>query len=408
MRILMVSEDVPFPSMGGLAKHALNLSRALVRAGHQVDFLGNDQHPIDSAGDEGVFGGRFFGELKDTAGWKETTLGAFIPQRRSWLAKRFAKTILRYAPRYDVIHYHGHAPNVGYYIPEGINFIQTRHDQGSDCFLHIRFRNGKICQATAPSECAMCISQQPNAFQRTVSRIAVDRYRKEVAESFTRHKTVFVSNLLQSNCARTLGPHSWGTTVHNFVDLDRIKRARESALQTQYDKNGTINVFIAGKLYAPKGIEPFLEAFSSFAPANIQVTLAGEGEDEARLRKQFEGEQIHFLGWCSPERTLQMAAASDAVVVPSVCEESCATTVLEGIFLGKPTFALALGGTPELEIYASPGQLRLHPDMQSLVRDLVSLPPGISYTPKQDGSGGADHAAQQLLRLYQQLSTYHE
>ena len=35
----------------------------LVKAEHEVDLLGGDQHPIEVAGEEGQFGGRFFGEL---------------------------------------------------------------------------------------------------------------------------------------------------------------------------------------------------------------------------------------------------------------------------------------------------------------------------------------------------------
>jgi glycogen(starch) synthase len=89
------------------------------------------------------------------------------------------------------------------------------------------------------------------------------------------------------------------------------------------------------------------------------------------------------------------------VVVPSILEESCPTTVLEGLLLGKPTFALALGGTPELDIYAaSPDQLRLHADMRSLVTDLVTFETRASYGVVPDGLGGADHAVRQLLHIY--------
>ena len=47
MRILLVSEDVPFAHMGGLAKHALALGRALGLNGHQVDFMGNADQPFE-------------------------------------------------------------------------------------------------------------------------------------------------------------------------------------------------------------------------------------------------------------------------------------------------------------------------------------------------------------------------
>lgn len=400
MRILIVSEDIPYPNMGGLAKHALTLARAFVRAGHQVDVLGGDQHPIEVCGDEGKFGGRFFGELNGQhAGWKEISFGVFMPPKRPSIARHFARIILRHAPNYDVIHYHGHIPNVGRYLPDHINFVQTRHDQGSDCFRHTRFRDGRICNAIDPAACASCITAAPNALQRAVSRAAVVRFRREVAESFSKHKTIFVSDMLHRNLQRTLGPGPWGTTVHNFADRAELEKMRKAAALMPRPEG--FQVFIAAKLNPTKGVEPFLRALAPRIPPHMKLSIAGDGPDELRLRKEFESDQIRFLGWCSPEKTLSLAASSHAVIVPSVWEEPCATTVLEGLFLGKATFALRLGGTPELVAYAaSPEQLRLHGDIDSLVTDLISFDPGITFGFAPEGLGSADLAAQELLKIY--------
>ena len=400
MRILIVSEDIPYPSMGGLAKHALNLARALIRAGHQVDILGGDQHPIDVSGEEGDFGGRFFGELNGQfAGWKEIQLGMFMPPRRTWLARHFARIILRHAPGYEVIHYHGHVPNVARYIPADVNFVQTRHDQGSDCLIDIRFRNGEVCEATDPAVCATCRTPNPNVLQRAMSKASVVRFRSEVAQSFRRHKTVFVSEMLRRNFSRTLGSHPWGAVVHNFVDTGRLSNALQSVKPAP--ASDEFHVFIAGKLYPAKGVEPFLRTLVPQLRPNMHVTVAGDGPDEARLRAEFENNQIHFLGWCTSEKTLEMAATANAIVVPSVWEEPCATTTFEGLLLGKPTFALARGGTPELKIYAaSVEQLRLHATMELLVQDLISLDPRTAYTPPGNGTGGAEHVVRELLEIY--------
>lgn len=400
MRILIVSEDIPYPNMGGLAKHALNLARALTRAGHEVDLLGNDEHPLDVCGDEGRFGGRFFGELNGQhAGWKEYTFGMYMPYKRSFIARRLAAIILRHAPRYDVVHYHGHLPNLGRYLPSHVNFVQTRHDQGSDCFLHTRFHGGRICASTDPAECANCVTKHPNPAQRAVSKIAVLQFRKEVADSFRKHKTVFVSEMLANNVRRSLGAGDWGTTVHNFVDRAALEKLREAARLLPPAEG--VHVFIAAKLYPAKGVRQFLQALAPRLPAHMRVTVAGDGPEEPLLRAEFSGSQIQFLGWCAPDRALKLAATASAVVVPSVWEEPCATTVLEGLFLGKPTFALRRGGTPELMRYAAaPGQLRLHEDMQSLVADLVSFDASTSFGFAPEGVGGADQAAEQLIQIY--------
>lgn len=400
MRILLVSEDIPYPNMGGLAKHVLNLARALVRAGHKVDLLGHDEHPIDVCGAEGRFGGGFIGELNGQhAGWKEIGFGMFMPPKRTSIARHFARIILRHAPNYDVIHYHGHIPNVARYIPQHINFVQTRHDQGSDCFRHTRFNEGKVCDSLDPADCARCITDRPNSVQKMVSANAVVRFRNEVAESFRKHKTVFVSNMLVRNFSRSMGAGPWGATVHNFADRAELEKIRKAAALLPPSPH--FQVFIAAKLYPAKGVEQFLRALAPNMRGDMRVTVAGDGPDQARLRAEFEGSQIQFLGWCAPEKTLQLAAAADAVIVPSVWEEPCATTVLEGLFLGKPTFALARGGTPELTVYASePGQLRLHEDMRGLVADLVAFTRRGGYGYATAGLGCVDSAAHQLLDIY--------
>lgn len=400
MRVLLVSEDIPYPSMGGLAKHVLNLARALVRAGHQVDLIGNAEHPISVCGDEGQFGGRFFGELKGhNAGWKEGRLGMYLPPKRTVIAKRFAATIMRHAADYDVVHYHGHFPNVASFLPPDLNFVQTRHDQGSDCFQHTRFKDGRVCESTSPADCAHCIAASPNLLQRAVSQTAVVRFRRQVAESFSRHKTVFVSDMLLNNLKRTLGDRSWGTTVHNFTDRDGLEKIRNAGALLP-PRNG-LHVFIAAKLYPAKGVEHFLRTVTPRMPEHMQITIAGDGPDEARLRQAFEGSQVHFLGWCSPEKTIKLAAGASAIVVPSVWEEPCATTVLEGLFLGKATFALRRGGTPELAVYAEPEQLRLHTTMEGLVDDLVAYDHRTRFGFAADGLGSADRAAVRLMQIYQ-------
>lgn len=400
MRILLVSEDIPYANMGGLAKHVLNLARALVRAGHQVDLLGHDKNPIEISGDEGRFGGRFIGELNGHhAGWKEVSFGMFMPSKRRSIARHFARIILRHAPGYDVIHYHGHLPNVARYIPDDVNFVQTRHDQGSDCFRHTRFNNGAICESTNPVDCASCASLKPNRLQRTVSAAAVVQFRREVADSFRRHKTVFVSEMLSRNFSRTMGAGPWGVTVHNFADRTQLEKLRASA--ALLPPSPLFHIFVAAKLYPAKGVEPFLRALAPRLRSDMRVTVAGDGPDEARLRAEFDGSQMQFLGWCASDRTLKLAAAANAIVVPSVWEEPCATTVLEGLLLGKPTFALARGGTPELTAYAAEtGQLRLHADMNALVDDLVSFERRAGYEYAPPGLGCADHAAQRLLDIY--------
>jgi len=402
MRILLVSEDIPYPSMGGLAKHVLTLAKALVKAGHSVDLLGGDQHPIEVAGEEGQFGGRFFGELHGhLAGWKESKIGMYLPSKRPWIARKMAQCVMKHVADYDIIHYHGHFPNIAKYIPLHINFVQTRHDQGSDCLKHTRFRNGEICNQLNPADCAGCIAKQPNALQRTISASAVSRYREDVAEAFQRHKTIFVSEKLRQNFARIAGAGEWGFVVHNFVDLEMINAALQANPTSSKADKHKLKLFVAGKLYHPKGIGMLLQKMVPIMSEHFYLSIAGDGPDKVALRQQFESDQVTFLGWCDYQTVLNYAASSDVIIVPSILEEAFGATTLEGLLLGKPTFALDRGATPELHMYQNfQGQLHLHPDIESLVAELVYFKPQLQSLPISDGRGGVNSTLQHLLEIY--------
>ena len=397
----MVSEDLPATGMGGLARHVLALARALTEAGHQVDLMGNDDVSISDAGEEFDISGHFIPALHGQfTGWKELTLGCFVPYKRSVIARRFAQAVLRRAGHYDVIHYHGHLPNIAYFIPSNINFIQTRHDQGSDCLIHTRFTRGQICRATEPSACARCRSEQPTRWQRVLSTIAVEQFRKQVSAGFRRHKTVFVSDFLRRNLSRSFGPGPWGVTVPNFVDGARLRASRSSA--DHIINHQRLHVFIAAKLYPAKGVAQFLYALSLLPTKQQQrfdIAIAGDGPEFDDLRQRFP--RVNFLGWRSGNDSVALAACAQVIVVPSVCEEACASTIIEGLLLGKTVFALASGGTPELTVYASaPRQLQLYDSMRALVDGLRVFRPHPDYPLAPHIPNSSAETAGRLLALY--------
>lgn len=372
MRILLVSEDIPHATLGGLGKHVITLGNALIDAGHTVDLMGNTVHPpVDKPGDV-AFKGKFLAGLDPTgANWKEDRLGFFIYWRHAYQARRFARAILAVANGYDVIHYHGHQPILANYIPQTLNFVQTRHDQGSDCMIYTRFRNGEVCRETGPRVCAACATRRPNPVQRALSAWSVRLWRRAVARAFQRHKVIFVSRFLQSNLARTLGPQAQAEAhvVHNFVDT-RVLRAAVVDVNDAFEPP---DIFIAARIDEAKGIGAFLSAIEGKLPAGRQIVVAGDGPSLARLKQRFTGEWIKFLGWTPYGKVVQLAARAKIVVVPSVWEEPCGTTILEGLALGRPVLALRRGGTPELSMHERyPGQLGLCDTFECMTKILCA------------------------------------
>jgi glycosyltransferase involved in cell wall biosynthesis len=371
MKILMVSEDLPHPSIGGLGRHLLMLARSLSEAGHTLDLMGNNTVPFEAAAAEMPFIGRFYPHLNmRNIGFKEVRMGAYNPVRRPFVAWRFSRAIMRQAKNYDVVHYHGHFPLVANYIPTDVNFVQTLHDQGSDCPNLLRFRNGDICREMSPLSCSRCLASSPNFLQTALSTISVSMYRKLVARAFLRHKAIFVSQALLSNFQRTAGDVEWGTVVHNFIDQTVV-----DAFSTPATENtGTAEVLIAGRLMESKGIGAFLGELSRRFPPHLRVTVAGDGVDEERLRASYAGDRIVFTGWLSHADTVRLMAKADVIVIPSLVEEAFGLVTLEGLSLGRKVFALDRGATPELKRYERyPGQLSLFINLDQLVEELARI-----------------------------------
>lgn len=415
MRILMVSEDLPGAQVGGLGKHVVTLANRLLQAGHEVEILGRD----DRGDGEGQEGGRegddrdgaarigFRGRLRGGfgfahPGWKEARLGVFNPLKRPWFARRIARAIARHAPGFDVVHYHGHLPMVGLYLPEGINYVQSRHDQGSECLTHLRFRDGAVCDNLVPGKCVACIhgAEAAGAVRMAVTALAVNGYRSRTARAFARHKTVFVSDFLRRRFLRAVpdADLSRCRVLHNVVDFARLRAA---ALAAPAPRRG--DLLLVGRIDAGKGFGEFLDAAAGRLPPHATVTVAGDGPLRPALERRHAGARVRFLGWQDHAATLALAARAHLCVVPSVCEEACSTTVLEALALGRDCLALARGGTPELAIYqARPGQLGLADSMSGLVAlaaHRLDQPPPAGPPP---ASFGADAGVllPRLLELY--------
>lgn len=401
MKILMASEDLPGERIGGLGKHVVTLANALLALGHEVAILGRDDAGLDDCAGQIGFRGRFIPAFDySRPGWKELQLGVFNPLKRPWFARKIGRAIDAHAAGYDVVHYHGHLPMVGLHVDASLNFVQTRHDQGSECLTHLRFRDDAVCTTIAARDCSACISAHAGPLRKSVTALAVNGYRRQSAAVFGARKTIFVSEFLRRQFLRAVpgADLSRSRVLHNFVAHGEL--ARLAAMEQGVDAG---RIVLAGRIDAGKGFGEFLAEAAPRLPAGVTVGVAGDGPERNALDVRYGGQQIRFLGWQAYDKLIRLAARSHLCVVPSVCEEACSTTVLEALALGKQCVALARGGTPELLAYQLfDGQLLLADTMAQLVDIALAraVRAPLSAAPAARFGAAAALALPKLLELY--------
>lgn len=381
MKVLMVSEFMPYEFLGGLARHAITLGNQLIELGHAVDILGNGKYRDDRFVQELGFKGSVYLDEAISRPALIRRLERYIKIYPAWLhilvAKRIAKVIEKYAEAYDVVHYHGHYPHVANYLPSDINLVVTHHDYSVSCpkktFLK---KEGHPCSPGIESRrCAECHLDAVDGFRKWLTRMGVEAWRSGARKAINRHKHIFVSKrLAELNLAVLDEKNAPVSVVHNFVDCRLISGYVSGSCVSKGGHKKT-RVMISNSMDPHKGIKEFLEAAAENGVLNesIEVVIAGGGSQKAQLEAEYAERGVVFLGHVPYAEAINALCGADIYLLPSIWEESCSTGVLEGIYLNKDVRALNRGGTPELAKYAvANSQLKLYEDMQSLARSLTA------------------------------------
>lgn len=104
-----------------------------------------------------------------------------------------------------------------------------------------------------------------------------------------------------------------------------------------------------GWVVPTKGLAELLRAWETSRPAGWRLDIVGPHEVayEAELRKQFQVEEVYFLGEMAHPQAMERLAACDIFVLPSHTE-GFPNVVLEAMIRGRAIVATDVGAIPEM------------------------------------------------------------
>lgn len=316
MKIAMVMENPLF--FGGGEIHAFEISRNLVKFGHDVDFIQLYGFPMKL---------KFTSALEKQSTWGSSSssgsgISRFFYVRFLWLYSFLAiplicRTLIN--GKYDVVHVHG----FGYSSPLVAAVLAKRITSNKIvCTLHndlLRHIDLKIVR--------LLISN-------------VDAF-------------IAVSPSIQKSWANQY--HVKPILIPNAVDSIRFN-SKNSGLSLR-EKMGIQDRFVVlsiGRLAKQKGIDVLIQAatYLKSKTQKIVILIGGQGEEETALKKKVKNlgllDIVRFVGFIPSELLPMYYGACDLFVLPSLFE-TFALTQLEALSCGKPVVVTRVGGAEEIE-----------------------------------------------------------
>ena len=168
------------------------------------------------------------------------------------------------------------------------------------------------------------------------------------------------------------------SVVHNGVDMDAIRRARDTGLPPGLSENDFPYFVAVGNLVPVKGHDVLIEAWALLKQRgdDHKLLIIGDGERHAQYQRMIEdlgcSEQIRLLGRLEKTQVWSIMSASRGMILPSR-SEGLSCVVQEAGVLGIPVIASRVGGVPELISHEQEGLLVCPEQHQAIVEAVLRI-----------------------------------
>jgi glycosyltransferase involved in cell wall biosynthesis len=370
------------PATGGAEQSALELSKALLRKGHEVVVFTRGHGVLDEV--EKIPVKRIFSDLERGKVRNDVPFPRIIDRKEE---RRLFKEI--HNEDFDILHSVNRDTAVfTARAAKELKIPSVAHirDYWPICPKRDFLRPSGECPG--PKNCGSCMSRYYNAWRKVAFYYKMwsdTGYRWQEIKKNVDH---FVYNSQYTHDRIQLKP---GKVVYNPVDIGYVKDLKREPGK----------VLFMGNVTKRKGIELIAEALRGL---EVTLHIVGDGY----LLPKIEGENIVKHGRCSYDKSIGHLLNAEMLVVPSLWPEPFGRVAAEGMAAATPVIVSSNGGLPE--VVGEAGIILKYMKVEEL-RDAVRLLHEDESKRMQMGELGEkrsrmfdpDTVAQEMTKVYDQL-----
>ena len=331
----MVTTFYPPRSFGGDAVAVQSLARALVRAGHEVTVICDDDayrtlsHRRDAAPPE-VRDGVVVHRLRSAFG----SLAVALTQQTGYPVAH-GKTLARLLDEgsFDVIHFHNLSLVGG---PAALAYgdavkLYTAHEHWLVCPTHVLWRHrAEPCTGRECVRCQLRYGRPPQLWRHTG---LLERHLDDV------NAFIAVSEFSRAKHHEFGFPREMEVLPGFVHDPGAPMRRRSTGARPYF--------LFVGRVESLKGLDDVIDRFSTFEHADL--VIAGEGSERAALqRRATANPRVRFVGFQTGAALAELYSGARAVIASSRGFETFGMSVIEAYSRGVPVLARKLGSYLEL------------------------------------------------------------
>ncbi|ADT85073.1 glycosyltransferase family 4 protein [Thermococcus barophilus] len=310
MRILQfVPYFLPYP--GGQERYVYNLSKYLVKMGHEVRVI-TSNFPKSK-------------KFEEIDGITVERYNLITRPLRNPIVPKFLQVPKRFK-EFDIVHIHNE---------HAFSSMVAAYAKKKEDFPLVLTNHGQL--------------KFGNYIADTIEKTYMKTFGKKILEL---SDIIVVNSESDKEFLSTIAPKISNKTyiLHNAIDPEVLTKLAKEADGNEWTMDADIKILYVGRLIRRKGVEWLIKAIKiikNSTSKKIKCILVGEGEDrnyfEMLVREYNLSDSVVFAGRISDKKLAWLYENSDIFVLPSL-SEGLPTTILEAMYFSLPVVATDIPG----------------------------------------------------------------